>query len=188
VVKALCAFLAANMPSIQKAYDNWPSPNQTLDMPCLSVFTRSPQFRPTAPYTIWKGAPDATTNQVQYRRVMGQWDFSFQLDLWAPYKPQREILLAELVDAFSLDPQRHGIFVELSDYFDEWVEFVLENPEFVDDEAGSQRNEWRVRTTVRANCRAVREFTGYFMETIENDLTVTDDIEVAADQDNSAIV
>lgn len=188
VVKGLADFLKANMPSVKKAYYNWPAPNEQLEYPALSVMARIPEFRGLSPYTIWRGEKDPATNLAKYRRVVGIWDFSLQVDLWSSYKPQREQLLAELVEAFSLDPMVSGLNIQLQNYFDQWASYTLGNPQFVDGELGSQQNEWRVTAIVTANCRAVREYSGSLIETIENHLEILDEVDGPVDPDTAAIV
>lgn len=174
VKKALAAFLKAQMPSIRQAYDDFPTPNQDLDMPCLSVFQKNPSYGPCMPYEIYKG-PILPNNTAIIRRVVGFWDFSMQVDLWAPTKVQRDELMEELVLAFNVG-RVPGINLKMADYFDMYATFTFSKVETFEDSAASQRGEWRAVATMLAQSRAVVETTEAIMTVIENNLTVVDNI------------
>ena len=89
MVKGLVGFLKTNMPSVQQAVDDFPNPNQKLIFPAISVMTKSPVYVPFQPYVIAKGEKDLATGKYPVTKVMGSWDFSFQIDLWAESKPAR---------------------------------------------------------------------------------------------------
>lgn len=180
ISKELIAHLVANMPSIEKAYDDFPNPEQELEYPCLSVFMRTPDYEPCMPYVIYKGAkifsgPDE--NKVPVRKVVGSYEFALQIDLWCQSKPQRHEIYEEFFRAFHKDHYVAGISLQLDGYYNEWARFDLDGIEFVDSEQGSQRNEWRVLINVKANCKAITAQNEFIIETIENNLETPDDIE-----------
>lgn len=188
IVKGLADYLLANMPSLKKAYYNFPNPTEKLEYPALSVFTRTPTFTPISPYVIGKTEPTEVERQVTVTKVIGRYDFTLQVDLWTAYKAQRDQLYEEMFLALSQDPEVPGLSLELSEYYDEWARFDIDQPEFVDDESGSQRNEWRVIVRVQANCRAVREYLAHLMETIENNLETPDVIEESPEEDPDTMI
>ena len=189
VVKYLAEHLKKSMPSIVEVKTNFPAAGEALNFPALTVFVRTPQLRMTAPYTITKTSPgdDLTTTVA---RCIGYYDFTLQIDMWASNKPTREKLQEELISVFNPTIDTCGLALLMTDYYEQYCAYSLgDDLEFVEDEESSQRGEWRIRATVLANCRAVKEHLAYVMETIENNIEVLDtEVEALADPDYSAPV
>jgi hypothetical protein len=191
MLKGLITHLKANMASLQEAYDDFPNPNQKLKMPCLSIAGRSPVFNPMMPYVTHKGAQitsGADEDKYPVRRCMGTFDFSFQLDLWARSKPERALLETELMLAFSKNTSAHGISLQLSDYFNEWVRFDIEGFNYPDAEPAAQRGEWRTIVTVLGHCRFIVEKNEFLIETIENNLETPGSIPSDDDENVTTII
>jgi hypothetical protein len=187
VARGLADHLKKQIVDLESSTYGWPDPNEAMKMPCATVFVRTPKFQSVSPYTSYKGEVDG--GKVGYRKVVGSWEFSLQIDLWAAYKPQRDSLVEELIKLFSADDTT-GVSIQMATYYDEWVSFSIgDDVEFVDDEQTSQRGEWRARIIVLASCNAVTEHTGFVMEEFENNIeTPTTDIEAPEEPDGAAIV
>jgi hypothetical protein len=175
LTKGLLSYLRTHIPSIQQAFDEFPNPSQTLKYPAVSVFLRNPTFTPMMTYVVSKGA-ELPSGKRPVRRVVGMYDFSLQLDLWAESKPARFKLLNDFFLAMHHNYQTHGISLQLPDYFNEWVRFDLAGVEFVGDEGASQRAEWRVKADLLANAKAIVESQEFVIETIENNLETPPEI------------
>lgn len=190
-IKGLIVHLKANMPSLKQAYDDWPNPNQKLEYPCLSIFSRNPSYMGVNPYVISKGDPIISgpdEDKVPVRTVIGMWDFKFQIDLWADSKPTRAKIEKELMAAFSKDRSTSGVNLQLTDYFSEWVHFDLADFAYADTEEGSQRSEWRVKVDVLANCREIIETNEFIIETIENNLETPNTIPSSPEDGGTSII
>ncbi len=189
-VKGLCTFLLANVAALEEARDEWPSYNQKLALPCVSVFAKEPKRMAVYPYVIDRsdasGPDDDRTADIT--RVVGQYDLTLQLDLWCAYKPQRDSLFADISSAFNLDPDVHGINYQLTNYFNEYVHYSMDGIKFIDAEEAAQRNEWRVLITVLVSVREIKEGSGRIVETIENTLDIPLSIEATPPDDVGSII
>lgn len=176
VIKGLQGFLLTEMPTLQAVMDNWPSPNQQIKYPAISILAKTPKFSPVSPYVITVGTPDPVTHLAPTKRVIGEWDFSFQVDLWTGYKPQRDSMTEEIVAAFSKNRDFHGVDLVLSDYHSINCHYAIQSVDYVEDQEGPDRNEWRSVMTVVASVYAISDELAYLMETIENNLETPQEI------------
>lgn len=141
----------------------WPTPNQVLTYPSLTIFSGQPQFQPEQAYPLVITAPNGQ-KQVTSNVVCGQYDAHLQLDLWCRSKPEREKLLGQLVAALNPLITPMGLSLQLADYFNIWARYDMDNYQFVDDEAGVQRQELRAKFDILATCKHVQVRTDYAME------------------------
>lgn len=170
VNRDLGSFLGNAVPTFAKVYDEFPEPNQEMELPALSIVTGRPRFERCDPYLVDEGA--VADHQATNNYVIGQYDLSLQLDIWAKYKIQRSSLYEEVFQALNPVNQK-GLQITLSDYFSEVCSYQLVSYAFSNDqEAAITRQEWRVRLEVEASCRAVAQSTDYVI-TQEPVLTFT---------------
>lgn len=173
VIKNLGTFLSANMALLQDVQYEFPAPNQALKYPSMSIFQQNPKFTPMPNYVFGKGdeiltGPDAGKTPI--KRVVGQYDFSIQLDFWCRSKFERENVLEQFHAAMSKNPDVSGISLQMADYHGVWIHYDLSAYNYVTDDADSTRSEWRGKVDIVANCFAISEGTDYVIETIENNL------------------
>jgi hypothetical protein len=178
-VVTLLRFIESSSSFSINILDHFPSPQEKFNFPAVTIAAKAPKFSPVMPYVISKTDPveigvppdpDAPNRVATVRRVVGAYDFAFQMDLWSAYKPQRDSLMEEMIKIFNQDADVPGISLQLTDYFDEWIHFSLSNIKYMEDEASSQRGEWRALVEVVGNCRCVLEKVEHVFETIENTL------------------
>jgi len=171
LVKNLMALIKERMPVIQQAYDDFPAANQQLVFPCFSIFTQDPVFTPGQPYVIAKGAKittgrDAGKYPVNY--VIGQWNFSLQVDFWCESKAQRHQIHEDFVQAFNDISPSAGVTVDMVDYYGECCHATFGKSSFSEDsEISSQRNEWRFKIDLSTTVRCIKQKMEFLMETIE---------------------
>jgi hypothetical protein len=177
----LAAFLLANVPGLASALDGWPNPNQQLNYPAISIYTKTPKFTPLQPYIVAKGNPDPATGLADLLKCVGMYDLEIQLDCWTNYKPQRDKLVEGLLIAFNKNADVPGVDLTLTDYYNETTHLSIDSMAPVDDEAADQRGEWRALITVVLNLRVVMPSTGLLIQTIENNLDVPSDSTVITD-------
>lgn len=152
----------------------WPGANQKLAYPSLTIFSGEPVFTPYTPYEVSRTAPDVN-NQIISTMVVGEYDVTFQLDLWCRNKLERETVFGQVFDAINQVVVPMGLSLQLTDYFNEWARYDIDRHSFVDDEAGAQRQEWRVKLSLLANVKCLKQLTSYAMITIVDTVGVTTD-------------
>lgn len=172
--RALTVFLRQNMPSIKQAIEGWPSPNQHLQYPSVTVVTKIPKYTPLSPYVVGKD-PIGVDGTMRYRTNVGMYDLSIQLDIWVAYKIQRDQMVEELIHAFNTDPAVPGIRLQLPDYFNEWVQLSISSVQYLDDEQAVQRNEWRAMVQVLSNLRVIKEQVGFPIRSVDSNLDIPAD-------------
>lgn len=178
VVKALTDSLKAKMPSIVKAYEDFPNQSQPLEFPSFSVFTQQPKFNAISPYVLRKIAiPENTEGKFEIIKCVGNYDFDIQLDIWCESKYQRAQIYEQYFAAFHSVYPTMGLNAKMNGYFDEYISFVQTNLKFIDDgEMSSQRNEWRIKIDILGSCRAIVRTMEHLMETIENNVSINDNL------------
>jgi len=141
---------------LRAAQREWPTPEQKLDYPCVSIIDfgeghyDSSNFTPTciegsldkyAPNTLlWK-----TSELV----------FDFQIDFWTNDRPTREAIAARLPNLFS-PGENFGVELACSpEYFSTSVRASLLGSVREDDSGSAYVQERRLRTTVRAEIPAL---------------------------------
>jgi hypothetical protein len=175
VIEALGVHLKAGMPSLEQVLYEFPAANLLLKYPSLSITIGEPQFMATDPYLLSSG--DIVNNKALVKRIVGQYDFQLQLDLWCRSKPERFKMYEEFFSAFNAEIIPMGLSLQLSKYHGVWCRYDMIGYIPVEDEAASQRGEWRARINLLANTRAVREKSEFIIDTIENNLTTPNTIE-----------
>lgn len=168
----LQAYFVAQISTLT-VYPEWPSANQKLVYPAMSMFQGKVNTMNRQPEIIATSAPD-TDGKVTVTEIVGEHDFKIQLDLWCRNKPERDTYLGLVMDAINLkvadttgNNNPAGLSLQLTDYFNDWVRFDLDGWQLVDDEAGVQRQERRAKIDLLVNCRAIRERILYAIEQIE---------------------
>jgi hypothetical protein len=177
VLNALVTNLAGAVSGLT-VLDEWPDANRKLAYPSLTIFQGAVQFMNLQPELLAKTDPDPTTHETIATYIVGEYDVKFQLDLWAATKVARDKTLKLVLDALNPDPESPGLRLQLAAYYNTWANFTTDGQNIVDDEAASQRREWRAKLTLLANFRLVREKTQYAMITIENNLDASDTIQI----------
>ena len=177
LTKTLMKHFKDNMPSIEKAYDEFPNQQQKLVMPSFSVTIQTPKLEPRTPSTISIGTKiteGENANKALIRRVIGVYDFSLQLDFWCESKVQRHDIYEEFINALNNNQSTAGMILTLEDYYGEKMTIDAVDPSFVDDnEESAQRGEWRFKVNVFGNSRCIQEKLEYIISKVEVDLQTT---------------
>ena len=131
--------------------------------------------------------PPADDGTIVVYETFGQFDFKIQLDLWCATKRERSDTLGKIMSALSPTPggaalaasklAQGGVNLQLTNYYNEFVNFVIDRQRYVDNEAGAQRQERRATVELLANCRAIRSRTYYAISHVEVDLGVGENID-----------
>ncbi len=183
VVEALRTYIDTNVTEFEKVYGNWPSANQKLVYPALTIFAKEPRFVPLMHYVIAKTSAQPADVEKTVTRVVGQYEFALQLDLWTAYKPQRDSVYEALFAAFSANNDTHGLSLQLTGYFNQYCHYSIDTVSYADEAIAAEANEWRVMIRVLATVNAVTQKLANTMQTIENTLETPAEIEVVASSD-----
>lgn len=192
VFSALRTHLLARCPTLEDLYDNFPSPTQKLKYPSGSVFMGNPRFVPLAPWVLSKGdeitsGPDS--GKFPVRRIVGNNELRLQIDLWSDNKAKRHALWKEFFNGFNNNVGvAMGVSLQLADYYGVWCHYSIEDYEFIDSEAESQRSEWRIRVSVLVDCYSVIEQNETLIETIENNLELPNDPIIPPSEDDDDMI
>lgn len=174
LTKTLLIFFKNNVEGIVEGYDDFPNASQNLKFPSISIMLDAPQFTPTPPREVYIGPKILTgpdINKAVVRKVIGKYDYEFQLDFWCASKPQRHQIYESFINALNATDEKSGKVIDLVDYYNEKTQIDIRGMRFDDDEESSQRNHWRFRVTLFGNARCIREKLEYLMSNIE--VTVT---------------
>lgn len=189
VVRGLQAYLTANVAGILAVYEDFPTPTQDILMPSISIFTGSPTFQPAMnPYIISRGAQVAAVQEdppadppaigkYPVRRVVGEYEFKLQVDLWCKNKLERHEMYQKFFTGFNQTTTVMGLRILLTEYFSEYASYDITGFEFIDGEQASQRGEWRARIAVTATCKAVIQVLEHLVAEIDNQLSTPLEIE-----------
>lgn len=175
LVGNLQAYLAAQVAGLT-VLTEWPGGNVQLRMPSLTIFSGEAQFMNLTPYVIASTTPDPVTHLTTTTLIVGEYDLKLQLDLWCRNKLERETMFGLVEAAINKQVSPMGLSLQMTDYFSQWARYDIDNHQFVDDEAGAQRQEWRVKIELLANCRMVKQVTGPAMITFDNQLSTPNTI------------
>lgn len=165
VVKRLALYLKAQMTDLAQVLEDFPEANQALNYPCLSVMTGTPKHLPRAPQFVSSVA--GTSPALTSKYVVGDYEWSLQLDLWCSSKEERHALYEKFYNAFNSQWPTMGLSLTLSEYHGEICRYDLSDYKFDDSEAGSQRKEWRTKIVVLANCQAIKTHDEFAVITTE---------------------
>lgn len=173
MIDNLATYLLAALPGLS-VLKEWPSANQKLVYPSVTIFSNQPQYTNLQPYTLSVTAPDVN-NQVVSTLVVGEWDGKLQLDLWCRSKVERQTIGKALRDALNPNVNPQGLSLQMADYFNEWVRFDMDGYKQVDDEAASQRQEYRTQLSLMFNVKEVAQKTNFAIITTIDTITATTD-------------
>lgn len=178
LLKQLKLHIQTNVPSLKAVHEEFPPANLALQYPCVSLHQSSVEHTNLDPYAL---DPDAVLvpdlqNKVTTKWVVGQYDLTIQVDVWARNKVERD-LVSELVYA-ALNPliRPRGLSLQLTDYHNIWARYDVAANVIDDSDASVQRQEWRQRIDILAHCKVISQGTDFAMITIENQLTTPDTI------------
>lgn len=175
IVRELGDYLKAEMPSLADVLEDFPSANEEMQLPALSIFSGQPKYASElAPY-LFTAIPTADVNhKAPVKLVVGQYDFEMQIDIWCGTKEERFKLYDEFFAAINKLQIPMGLSLVLVDYHNTVARYDISGHRFDDSEAGSQRAEWRVKVDLLATCKAIMERDEFIItEPIENNLETT---------------
>lgn len=176
VPKALAAYLLKSVQGLKQAFDEFPASTQKIDMPSVSVFAASDaRFRPLMPYTIPIDPTKITGHKAKVKWVVGIYDFTLQIDLWARNKEERDDVFDSLFNALNPQISPMGLVLPMEEYFNQFCDFVYVGHQYQDSEIRAQRDEWRVTLNVLVTCKAIRERSEFIIETTQTAAQIEQD-------------
>ena len=180
VPKTLGKHLVGSVSSLREYYQEFPSANRKLRMPSISVFVSSAPFRAITPYLKKEVTPaDITNSKANVLWVVGIYDFTMQVDLWARTKEERDDLTDQLFNALNPNINPMGVVLPMEEYFGQLCDYVYNGHETNDSEERSQRDEWRMTFNVLATCRAIRTEKAFIIEQTQTSAELEADGEIS---------
>lgn len=153
--------------------DEWPNANQKLTYPSLTLFSKSPRYMALPNEEIARTAPDVD-NKCLVTYIVGEYDYRMQLDLWCANKVSRGVTLGAVLaflDAQSMvalgGNKAAGLSLTLTNYFNTIARLDYDGHQNIDDEAGAERQERRVKIDLLVNVRAIRQRSMYAIKSIQ---------------------
>lgn len=159
-VDALASHVSSNIGELEDVYTEWPNMNEELALPSISILSQPSSFAKCTPYLEEKGS--VSNHQATDQYVIGQYDISLQVDIWAKYKPERASIYQKFFDLFHADLEG-GMNLKLTDYFDQWCSFTQVGYRFPDGPESATRQEWRAIIDIEATCKAIVERDDYII-------------------------
>lgn len=182
-VDALIDALAATLATVSvngvalTVKKEWPAANEKLSYPSLTLFQQTPKFSPRAVLTeVARTYADGTQIASSISYACGDWDLRMQLDLWCRNKFERKAFFEAVHRTLNPQLEPMGLSLQLTNYFNQWVRYDLIDYQFLDDETGIERQEWRVRINLLANCTEVLTRTDYAIKTVDITVETPDNI------------
>lgn len=183
VPKTLGDYLLTAVPALKRFNDEFPTGNVEFRLPMVSIFGNSPlDFVPQAnPIPIEDPSPivpptlpGETQIKPAVQWVVGQYDGTIQLDLWAGDKEERDDLTDALFNALNPTIKPMGLTLQMTDYFNVLCDYLYVSHNFEDTEVSSQTGEWRTKFELLVTCKAVREREEFIIEQSDLDLETSD--------------
>ena len=176
VIKRLGNHLSTGMTSLSEVIDGFPEGNVELSFPALSVMEVGnteyiPEMSPYPYVDIEAGDIVDHSSEVKY--VIGQYNYQLQLDLWCRSKEERDDLVEEFMQSFNSQFPLLGLNLTLTDYHGIYCSYSMNGYSKEDAEISSQRQEWRVKLNILANCKAILGKDEFMIE----ETSVTGDIQ-----------
>lgn len=185
VPKALGKYLKDAVGMIREYYQEFPSTNRRIQTPSVSLISSVSEFRPGTPYLEQK--PEAGTpvnSKANVNWVVGLWDFTLQVDLWAGSKEERDDLFDAVFNALNPEINPMGLNLTLTEYFDQICDYSYVGHDLADSEEEAQRDEWRITLNILATCKAIRTRKEFIIE----DTDTAAEIEAQGQIDSSVVV
>jgi hypothetical protein len=174
LVYELAEYLKTALPELEDVKTEFPTANDELNYPCITITAGNPGYVPLDPYLFEQG--ETLNHRTLAKYVIGEYDATLQLDLWTGSKPERAALRERL--NLALNPRAHegftGLGLMLKQYHNSWANLSSDGVGIADAEASSQRGEWRATINVLANCRAISVADQPVIETTEVTVGVTE--------------
>lgn len=179
VPKTLKTFLEENLPDLRQVIIDFPPPNLKIKMPSVSIQTLNPVFKPTGvPYPRQlpdadnPDAPSVSNHKAAIEWVVGEYDFSMKLDLWAGNKEELDDIFDQLFNVLNPNITPMGVCLKMEEYYGVICDYLYTGHGRNNSEQQSQRDEWRITLDVLATCKAVRDRKEFIIDTFD----ITSDI------------
>jgi len=175
--QTLADFIEENCKSIKQTIIGFPEPNLRLKKPSVSVYIPRLDYAPSArPYKALQG--NVASNQAQVDWVVGDYEASIKLDLWAGNKEELDDVFDEIFNCLNPTICPTGFSLVLEDYFNQCANFVYVGHDRVNNESDSKQDTWRITLDVLVACNAIRSRKEYIIGSTEVDVTVGTDVSI----------
>lgn len=154
IVRSLVNYFKTNIPEFTDVLEEFPNPNQDLNYPSLTIDTQgNPEHINQMPTILSKTDNVDDPDKLDVVWIIGQYNLNLQLDIWSEHKSGRGTLLKKVIDVinkgFIENDLPVGISLVLEDYHGGIARYDFVSYNYVDNEQGSQKNEWRAQVKMQ---------------------------------------
>lgn len=175
VLEQLGKHLDDQIPELNQIIYDFPESNIKLKYPAISMLVTNDDYVNEMPYILKQGELSGYKKDIYY--VLGQHNWSIQLDLWERSKEERHDLFERFMMGFNSSLPNPGLNLTLKNYHGISCSYTMTNYSLEDSEVSSQRKEWRAIINIVANCKSVLSKREYIItENPELTLDITDEI------------
>lgn len=155
VLGQLGDYLRKALPDLVQIILEWPESNQELKLPSASISIAAAPFVNEMPYIFNESALVGTTQTKDVKYVIGNYEFSLQLDLWERSNEQRDELYEKFFTAFNSNLPQPGLNLTLVGYHNTICSYEIVDYLPEDSEISAQTKQWRATIKLNANCKAI---------------------------------
>jgi len=158
------------------ALSQFPESNHRFKFPTVSLEISPSGYENYKPYEASRGNVSSNKSTVLY--VVGQHNWSIQMDIWHKTKEQAHDLYQQIVKVLNPDiPTKTGLVLDLEEYHGTKCQYIATGVETNFGEESSQRKEWRLMVSMNANHKALLDKEEFIItQTPEIDFDIPDEI------------
>lgn len=183
LVSTLGEYLLDNVKTLRQFYPEFPGGQERLDHPAVTILASDPGFRALMPYPKVRKAVTPINSKNETQWVVGIYDATIQLDLWARSKEERDDTFDAIFNALNPNISPMGLNLVLGDYFTQLCNYLYVGHTIGDAEAAAQRDEWRVTFNLETTCKAIRVREEFIMEDLQTPSEIEADGEITEQTD-----
>lgn len=158
-VKSLAASILTADLGFNSIIQEWPTPNQVLTLPALSIINQPSRFFRKAAQVLNVGT--VTAHEAEALYDVGDFEMNMQLDIWAKTKLERSRLYQSLFDLLNGNFEKNCYALQMTDYHNQWATYQQVGHEFVNSSENGSRSEYRAIVRLEVLSRAVLAKTEY---------------------------
>ena len=164
---SLRKYFEANVRPLRQVLDGFPSSNQRLRTPSVTIYSSRTEFMPMiSPMVLKKGVVKDSKAQALW--YVGDYDIDLKLDLWCGNKEELDDVYLEVFNALNPKISTMGLELSLPNYYNIRASYLyMGHTEESNNEQDSRMDNWRYTLDVLTTCNAIRTRQEYIIENIE---------------------
>jgi len=174
LMRTLADYIEDSCDGIRQSIIGFPEPNLRLKKPSVSIYSPSMNFAAYArPYVCEQGETSDSKAQINY--VVGNFETTLKIDLWAGNKEELDDLFEEIFQALQPEIIPTGLTLELEKYFNQKALFTYSTHQRANSEDNSRKDTWRITFDILTTCNAIRSKKEFIIENTQIDVSLNND-------------